>query len=837
MKKRKKPIALFLIMSMVIMLIFPTGSPVSFARKKTVKLKKITLNYSTYKLQKGKSLKLKASFKPKKTTQKKIQWKSSKKSVAKVSKKGVVKALKVGKTTITAKVKGTKKKAVCKVQVVLSKNDGSGNYSNNSDNPAQPDAPLNPSGPNGITPTETPGSSIHTTSAPRETDPSIPGVTPTAPIDPSETPAIGNTEPPTKVPTKAPTKAPTKEPTKAPTKAPAHVPTKVPASPSSSPKYERPDVTAPPVKYLDLTAEGTIHNETAAGATIVNNPDGSVTVSFLKQYAALNFYLPDNAQNYYSNYKSIVLTYTSEGGNLGHALYDTNMAGPENTNAGKHPDWGKKIVESKTEKTIVFSVTNDCIGGCIRGFQIFCPDEVQTGKPITITIRSIAFSDKENPTAEDLKPAGTPVPTATPTEKPTLPPLITREPGAYGINGPVNQGNDIVWDSVTFGSYFQSLYEPETAAASPIDGEEYTDSNGTVMVYKGGSYYKKEPITWRVLSVNGDDALIVSEQNLDTLAYNEQNCSSVTWQDSGIRQWLNEEFYSRAFTDQEKSTILAQVSDTVTDQVYLLSADEVKKMDYGFAIHHENKSATRQAKNTAYAQKNGAWTNSESEYAGNGWWWLRDIGSLPFDAAYVGSEGFTDCSGFIAVNTGGGVRPALHINLTSASWTAGDKITVGSAEDLVPTPVPTENPQKKVTLSTVRIDPSSCGSYDIDSDSVKINDTRTGGDDTTFMYFQNPITVKPGEKIRVTISGPKWGSKDFRVWTTPSTDTGNGTDYAKDPNVFLNPTKQTDGSYSGTVEIAAKTGECNCLALKASYGVKIQDLIISEIIVERVTTP
>ncbi len=87
MKKRKKPIALFLIMSMVIMLIFPTGTPVSFARKKTVKLKKITLNHSTYKLQKGKSLKLKASFKPKKTTQKKIQWKSSKKSVAKVSKK------------------------------------------------------------------------------------------------------------------------------------------------------------------------------------------------------------------------------------------------------------------------------------------------------------------------------------------------------------------------------------------------------------------------------------------------------------------------------------------------------------------------------------------------------------------------------------------------------------------------------------------------------------------------------------------------------------------------------------------------------------------------------
>ena len=805
MKKRKKPIALFLIMSMVIMLIFPTGTPVSFARKKTVKLKKITLNHSTYKLQKGKSLKLKASFKPKKTTQKKIQWKSSKKSVAKVSKKGVVKAVKVGKATITAKVKGTKKKATCKIQVVLKTDNGS---KGNGNNIQQPNTQINPpesnGGTNGTTPTDQPDSPLHS--------PSVPDVTPSAPVlQPSETPTI------TEVPSQPPTKAPTKNP----------------SSPAATPKYERPAVTAPPVKYLDLTAEGTIHNESPSKSTIVNNPDGSVTITFLEQYGALNFFLPDNAQNYYSNYKSIVITYTSEGGNLGHALYDTEMVGPENSSAGKHPFWDKQIVESKVEKTLVLTVSDDCVGGCIRGFQIFSPDKTESGKPITITIKSIAFCDKEDPSEEDLKPGTTPVVT----EKPTLPPLITREPGLYGINGPVNQGNDIVWDSVTFGSYFQNLYEPEEIVASPVEGQEYTDSNGTVMIYKGGSYYKKEPIRWRVLSVNEDDALLIAEQNLDTIAYHDQNSSSVSWEESTIRHWLNEDFYSSAFTDQDKSTIIAQENDTVTDQVYLLSTDEVKEMGYGFAIHHENKSSTRQAKNTAYAKKNGAWTNSEDDYAGNGWWWLRNIGSLPFDAAYVGSEGFTDCSGFIAVNTGGGVRPALHINLKSVAWESAGKITVSSAEDLLPTPAPTENPQKKITLSAVRIDPSSCGSYNIDTDTVNINDTRTSQGDSTFMYFPNPITVKAGERIKVTISGPKWGSNDFRIWTTPSNDTGNGSVYAEDPNVYLNPTIQPDGSYSGTVEIAAKAGECNCLSLKAGYGVKIQDLIISEIIVERVNTP
>lgn len=117
MRRSRKRLVWFLVLLMVANLLSPIATE-SYAKKKTIKVKKITLNHSSYKLQKGKTLKLKVSFKPKKTTQKKIVWSSSKKSVAKVSNKGVVKALKVGKATITAKVKGTKKKAVCKIQVI-----------------------------------------------------------------------------------------------------------------------------------------------------------------------------------------------------------------------------------------------------------------------------------------------------------------------------------------------------------------------------------------------------------------------------------------------------------------------------------------------------------------------------------------------------------------------------------------------------------------------------------------------------------------------------------------------------------------------------------------------
>lgn len=82
------------------------------------KPKKITLNASKKTLTAGQKFTLKVKkVKPAKAN-KKVTWKSSKKSVATVSSKGVVKAKKAGKATITATSKKNKKvKATCKITV------------------------------------------------------------------------------------------------------------------------------------------------------------------------------------------------------------------------------------------------------------------------------------------------------------------------------------------------------------------------------------------------------------------------------------------------------------------------------------------------------------------------------------------------------------------------------------------------------------------------------------------------------------------------------------------------------------------------------------------------
>ena len=83
----------------------------------TVKAKSVKLNYTKYTLKKGKTVKLKASISPKNATQKKIVWTTSNKKIATV-KNGKVKAVgKKGKVTITATVKGTKKKAKATIYI------------------------------------------------------------------------------------------------------------------------------------------------------------------------------------------------------------------------------------------------------------------------------------------------------------------------------------------------------------------------------------------------------------------------------------------------------------------------------------------------------------------------------------------------------------------------------------------------------------------------------------------------------------------------------------------------------------------------------------------------
>ncbi|OUO24736.1 hypothetical protein B5F87_19260 [Eubacterium sp. An3] len=86
-------------------------------RKAEKKIKKIKLNTYKKKIKKKKKYRLRVTVLPKSIKKKEIIFKSSKPSVASVNKKGVIKAKRKGTAKITVRVKGSRKKAVCKVIV------------------------------------------------------------------------------------------------------------------------------------------------------------------------------------------------------------------------------------------------------------------------------------------------------------------------------------------------------------------------------------------------------------------------------------------------------------------------------------------------------------------------------------------------------------------------------------------------------------------------------------------------------------------------------------------------------------------------------------------------
>ena len=116
MKQIKRLLAVLLAL-VLIFTIMPSNTLISNAATKKVATKSVKLNKSVYTLSKGKTFKLKATVSPKNAKNKKLVFSSSKKSVATVSSKGLVKAKKKGTAKITVKVKGTNKKASCKIIV------------------------------------------------------------------------------------------------------------------------------------------------------------------------------------------------------------------------------------------------------------------------------------------------------------------------------------------------------------------------------------------------------------------------------------------------------------------------------------------------------------------------------------------------------------------------------------------------------------------------------------------------------------------------------------------------------------------------------------------------
>ncbi len=285
-----------------------------------------------------------------------------------------------------------------------------------------------------------------------------------------------------------------------------------------------------------------------------------------------------------------------------------------------------------------------------------------------------------------------------------------REDAAGNIHNPVYNAetDETIWDCVWFGNYWQN------------------DTNGDGVADKND---EKEPIKWRVLSVDGDDVFLLADKNLDVMPYNTEY-KDVTWETCTLRSWLNgygsakndcgtdyttDNFIDNAFSVAEYGAIKntnvvnenslyygyeTESGNNTTDKVYLLSIAETSNPAYGFCNIYSF-SYTRMALNTAYADEKGAYT---SPSCGSGLWWLRSPGRDSGLAACIDSGGVTPySSGQVSIDGFFAIRPALHLTLTptislsyaGAVCSDGTEIKQGGSEQ---TSAPTNQPSPTPTL-------------------------------------------------------------------------------------------------------------------------------------------
>ena len=148
------------------------------------------------------------------------------------------------------------------------------------------------------------------------------------------------------------------------------------------------------------------------------------------------------------------------------------------------------------------------------------------------------------------------------------------------------------------------------------------------------------------------------EQNNDT-----EN-GSVTWDESLMRTWLNEEFCNSTFTSAEQMLLLETElvnrensmygtpgGPNTVDRVFLLSVDEVKT----YLTHSQCYGQV-----TAYADARDCYNNA----SGYAYWWLRTPGVYGRDAMYVGPNGEYSLYGYVVNRYRWALRPAVWIDLS-----------------------------------------------------------------------------------------------------------------------------------------------------------------------------
>ena len=217
----------------------------------------------------------------------------------------------------------------------------------------------------------------------------------------------------------------------------------------------------------------------------------------------------------------------------------------------------------------------------------------------------------------------------------------------------VTLSNAVPYDIIIFGKYEQ----------------DNNESNGA------------EDIEWLVLEKTENSALLITDKIIDIKQFNVEtnndfiNGTNPDWSSSGIRNWLNSDFYSTAFSADEQNKILSTNITTpnnpeygtsggpnTVDKVFLISSQDAEK--YLESTVHLHAAVTDFALNI-----HRGYVNSGIIETGTGWW-LRTRGKIATPpgcgtSTYIVEVSENENNGIYYSGLGSwyymGIRPAIYV--------------------------------------------------------------------------------------------------------------------------------------------------------------------------------
>ena len=412
----------------------------------------------------------------------------------------------------------------------------------------------------------------------------------------------------------------------------------------------------------------------------------------------------------------------------------------------------------------------------------------------------------------------------------------------------MDAGQKVTWDCVYFGNYPQSeITSKDGSIYNALKNATGWDENNDITIggtkyrrlkgedatyatsassfyynwndsYKTYHYFKYEPIKWRVLNRNGNDALLLADVALDDQEYN-TNDEDVTWETSSMRSWLNgygasvnqpktdyskKNFINSAFTSTQMNAIKTTNvvnnnninygtagGNNTSDKVFLLSESEVYNTDtaagYGFVKDYNTDDEARISRCSTYAYAMGTYRSYDidaeyTKYNGNIYWYLRSPGNDSYCTVKVDYYGGVFRYGDDGSYNDNGMRPALHLNLASTNLysyagtvcsdamkngESGTDNPVNPGEPNKPdTPNQPAQPDKPGTATGTRTEESD---VDIEIDggvdfTIPENVPILGGGDVSLDYGTIPVTFEREDNTyRIGIGVQDMNKKD---WTT-----------------------------------------------------------------------